>query len=98
VITGPALLDYAEMTAKIGAAIGRRIQFQAISDERAQQNLLAHRLPVAMAMALVSLWREVREGLVATVTQDVQRMTGHNPIAFDEWARQNAAVFVAEPD
>src|ERR1700689_545506 len=38
-ITGPEALSYADMTAKIGAVIGRALRFQAISDEeaRAQQ-------------------------------------------------------------
>ena len=35
-ITGPEALSFAEVTAKIGAAIGRTLNFQAITDEEAK--------------------------------------------------------------
>jgi len=40
-ITGPQALSYAEMTASIGAAIGKPLTFQAISDEEARRQQIA---------------------------------------------------------
>jgi uncharacterized protein YbjT (DUF2867 family) len=93
VITGPEALSYAEMTGKIAAELGRPLTFQAISDAEARQNLLAHGLSAELADALVMLWREVREGKVAIVTREVERVTGRPAIAFDTWVRENAAAF-----
>jgi uncharacterized protein YbjT (DUF2867 family) len=92
-VTGPEALTYAEMVAKIGAAIGRPLRFEAIGDEVALQNLLRAGLTGEVAEALVTLWREVREGRVDLVTDDVERVTGRKPITFDAWTRDNAQAF-----
>jgi uncharacterized protein YbjT (DUF2867 family) len=93
IITGPAALSYAEMTAAIGAALGKSLAFEAISDEQARANLLKNGLPQALADALVVLWREVREGRVATVTREVERVTGQKPRSFADWAGEHVMAF-----
>jgi uncharacterized protein YbjT (DUF2867 family) len=40
-LTGPVALSFAEATAAIGAAIGKRLTFQTISDEQAHQRYSA---------------------------------------------------------
>jgi uncharacterized protein YbjT (DUF2867 family) len=92
-ITGPEALTYAQMVAKIGAAVGRPLRFEAIGDEEALQNLLRAGLPGDLAEALVTLWREVRERRVEVVTDDVERVTGRKPVTFDAWTRDNAQAF-----
>jgi uncharacterized protein YbjT (DUF2867 family) len=93
-ITGPEALSYGEMTAKIGDAIGKPLEFQPLSDEHARQRVLADGMPPALADALVGLWRSVREGRVAMVTDTVERVVGRKPIAFDQWALHNRAAFL----
>jgi (4-alkanoyl-5-oxo-2,5-dihydrofuran-3-yl)methyl phosphate reductase len=92
-ITGPQALSYAEMTAKIGAAIGRELRFQAISDEEARAQQIAWNAPPALVVARLSIFRAIREGRLAAVTDTVERVTGRQPIPFDQWARENAAAF-----
>jgi uncharacterized protein YbjT (DUF2867 family) len=92
-VTGPEALTYGEMTAKIGAAIGRPLVFQSISDEEARANLTGGGMSPQVVEALVALWREVREGCVSVVTGEVERVTGGRPVAFDRWAQQNALAF-----
>ncbi|HJZ73548.1 MAG TPA: hypothetical protein VKE51_17520, partial [Vicinamibacterales bacterium] len=92
-ITGPESLSFAEVTAKIGAGIGRRLTFQPISDEEARQRYAATGAPAAETEAHVSLWRAIREGRLATVTGGVERMLGRKPIALDQWVIENAAAF-----
>lgn len=92
-VTGPEPLTYAEMTAAIGAAIGRSLGFVAISDEEARTFLSRIQMPPALADALVTLWSEVRQGLVSVVTGEVERVTGRRPIPFARWAQENAAAF-----
>jgi hypothetical protein len=81
------------MTALIGTAIGRRLAFVAVSDEEAGASLARNGMPAEMVDALVTLWREVRQGQVAVVTDDVERVTGRRPTTFRRWAEDNAAVF-----
>jgi|ERR1700722_1297152 uncharacterized protein YbjT (DUF2867 family) len=93
-ITGPKALSYADMTAKIGAAIGRALRFQPISDEEERRKLVdSGDLPVIVT-AHLSIYRAIREGRLAAVTDTVERVLGRKPITFDQWARENAAAFL----
>jgi uncharacterized protein YbjT (DUF2867 family) len=92
-ITGPEALSFPEVTAKLGAAIGRRLTFQAISDEEARQRYAARGASPLETEAHVSLWRAIREGRLAKITNNVERILGRKPITMDQWAMENAAVF-----
>jgi uncharacterized protein YbjT (DUF2867 family) len=54
-ITGPEVMSYAEMTAGIGAVIGKVLRFDCISDGEAQKRLVPRDIQVTEAEALVSL-------------------------------------------
>jgi uncharacterized protein YbjT (DUF2867 family) len=92
-ITGPEALSYAEVTEKLGAAIGRRLTFQPISDEEARQRYAASGASLLETEAHVSLWRAIREGRLANITGNIERILGRKPIAMDQWAMENAAAF-----
>ena len=88
VITGPQALTYGEMASRIGAAIGKTIRFEEISDEEARPDF-----DPGYADALVDIWRAIREGRLATVTDGVQEVLGRAPVTFDQWAQENAGAF-----
>lgn len=93
-ITGPEALSFAEIVAKIGAAIGRPIRFEAISDREAGRRYAATAgAPPAETEAHVALWRAIREGRLARVTKTVEKVLGRRPISMDQWAWENAAAF-----
>jgi uncharacterized protein YbjT (DUF2867 family) len=92
-ITGPEALSFAEVTARIGAAIGRPLRFREISDEEARQEYSRISGSVEETEAHVSLWRAIREGRLATITDNVEAVLGRKPIAFDQWLVENAAAF-----
>lgn len=92
-ITGPEALSFAEVTAKLGIAIGRRLRFQPISDEEARQRYAATGASSLEIEAHVSLWRAIREGRLANITDNVERILGRKPIAMDQWAMENATAF-----
>jgi uncharacterized protein YbjT (DUF2867 family) len=92
-ITGPEALSYAEMTAKIAAVIGRPLTYVPISEDAALQPQVAAGEPPAMVEAHRSIYRAIREGRLATVTSNVERVTGRKPRSFDRWVDENAAVF-----
>jgi uncharacterized protein YbjT (DUF2867 family) len=95
-ITGPEALSYAEMTAKIGAAIGKPLSFQAISDEEERRQMIESGDPPEIVAAHASIYRAIREGRLAAVTGNVERVTGRRPIAFDRWAQEHASAFHEE--
>lgn len=92
-LTGPEALSYAQMTERLGAAVGKSLTLQAISDEEAHDGAVARGEPAPMVAALVSIWRAIREGRSAGVTSDVERTLGRGPLRFEQWAQENAADF-----
>ena len=93
VITGPEALSYGEMAAAIGSVIGKRVRFEEISDEQAYAGVVRWAGKGPYADALVDIWRAVREGRLATVSDGVQRVLGRRPISFGRWAEENASAF-----
>src|SRR5260370_16615977 len=73
-ITGPEALSFAEATAKIGSAIGRRLTFQPISDEEARQRYSATGATAPDVDAHVSLWRPIREGRPRPIPTNSKRV------------------------
>lgn len=92
-ITGPEALSYAEMTAKIGAAIRKPLRYETISEEEARKQQVGWGAPGPLVEARLSIFRAIREGRLAAVTDTVERVLGRKPITFDQWARENAAAF-----
>jgi uncharacterized protein YbjT (DUF2867 family) len=92
-LTGPESLSFAEVTAKIASAIGKPLRFEAISDEEAGRRFAATGASPEETAAHVELWRAIREGRVAAVTDGVRRVLGREPITLDQWLTENAAAF-----
>lgn len=92
-ITGPEALSFAEVTAKIGAAIGKPLAFHPISDEEAGERYSRVSGSREETEAHVALWRAIREGRLRTVNNHVERILGRKPISLDQWLVENAAAF-----
>ena len=92
-ITGPEALSYAEMTAKIGAAIGMPLGFQPISDEQERRHMTESGYPREIVAAHLSIYRAIREGRLAIVTENVNRVVRQKPLSFERWVEQNVAAF-----
>jgi uncharacterized protein YbjT (DUF2867 family) len=92
-LTGPEALSYGEMTARIAAAIGRPLRYEAISEEEARAQQAAWSTPAPLAEARLSIFRAIRAGRLAEVTDTVQRVLGRAPLGFDRWVDENVAAF-----
>ena len=73
------------MAAKIGAAIGKRVGFEPISEQQVRQRMIESGDSEEMIVAHLSIYRAIREGRLACVTDNVERVLGRKPIAFDRW-------------
>jgi uncharacterized protein YbjT (DUF2867 family) len=92
-ITGPQALTFAEATEAIGFALGRPLVYRLISDNEARRRYAATGALPEDVDAHVALWRAIREGRLAGVTDQVERILGRKPIAFEQWVRENIAAF-----
>lgn len=92
-LTGPEALSYAEMTQKIAAAIGRPLHHAAMSDDDARRQQAAWGAEPAMIDARISIFRAIRDGQLAEVTDGVARVLGRPPRTFDAWLAAHTAAF-----
>jgi (4-alkanoyl-5-oxo-2,5-dihydrofuran-3-yl)methyl phosphate reductase len=92
-LTGPEALTFGEVTARIGQAIGRKLEFQTISDEDARRRYASVSGSQAETDAHVELWRAIREGRLGALTHTVKQILGRKPIALEQWISENVAAF-----
>ena len=78
-ITGPAALNYSEVATLLGQALGKTVEYQAISEEEMVQNAIQNGLPASAAQYLAVLYNAVRNGWLGAVTDVVQQVTGQAP-------------------
>ena len=93
-ITGPDALTFREVAERIGSAIGKPVAFQSITDEEARRRYSAVSGSVEETEAHVALWRAIREGRLAAVTNHVQQVLGRAPIGLNQWISENIAAFL----
>ncbi|HEX8170292.1 MAG TPA: SDR family oxidoreductase [Thermoanaerobaculia bacterium] len=92
-LSGPEALTYGDIAAKIAAAVGREVRYVAISDDDLRAAAVGAGTPEPYADALIDLNRYYRTGAAAEVTGEVRRITGRDPIAFEQYARDYAEAF-----
>jgi uncharacterized protein YbjT (DUF2867 family) len=92
-ITGPESLSYPEMTAKLAAACDKPFKFVPISEDEARRQQVSWGASPEMVEARLSIFRAIRRGLLARVTNTVEQILGRSALTFDRWARENVAAF-----
>jgi uncharacterized protein YbjT (DUF2867 family) len=96
-ITGPDALTFREVTEKIQSAIGKSVTFLPISDDEAHRRYSVVSGSVEETEAHVALWRAIREGRLAAVTDQVEQILGRAPIGLDQWITENITAFLDSP-
>lgn len=92
-LSGPESLTNEEIAQKLSKAIGKPVRFVDLPNPEYRKALVGAGLPEAYADLLVDLSRYYATGAGATVKPDVERVTGRNPISFDQFARDHASVW-----
>ena len=92
-LTGPEALTYYEVAEKISKAAGREVKYVDLPPEQLKAGMLGAGVPEFYADWLLDLNRYFKEGGLSRVTDDVKRISGRDPITFDQYATENAAAF-----
>ncbi|MCJ8237430.1 SDR family oxidoreductase [Peteryoungia algae] len=94
-LTGPEALGYADAATILSGAIGRPVTYSAISDDAFIGILTGAGVPADYAGFLASIFHPVREGWTASVTQDVETLTGKAARSLATYASDYAAALKA---
>jgi hypothetical protein len=77
----------------IAEAIGKPLEYRAISDEEARARYSKVSGSAEETEAHVALWRAIREGKLSSTIDGVERILGRKPIAMRQWISENARLF-----
>ena len=95
-LTGTEALDYGQVAAIISYVSGRKVVYQAITEEAMRQMVLGNGMPESAAQYIAMIFSAVRDGRMAVVTSDILELTGESPMTFDEFAARNAKYWKLE--
>jgi uncharacterized protein YbjT (DUF2867 family) len=87
-LTGPSSVTFAEALEKISAATGRPIELVKLSPAEYRENLLSHGLPEEVVADLDGMHESMRNGLLATPTDDIARLLGRPATSFDAYVAE----------
>jgi uncharacterized protein YbjT (DUF2867 family) len=94
-LTGPKALDHEEVARILSKASSRSIAYQEIPADALRQGLLAAGVPADYTEFLLVILDYLRQGYAERTTDAVKQLIGREPIAFEQYARDNAAAWKA---
>lgn len=95
-LTGPQALDHNRVAEMISERIGRNITYSPLTEEAMLQGARDSGMPEGAVQYMAVLYSVVRDGWMATITDDVEMVTGQKPTSFQEFVYQNAAAWKDE--
>jgi uncharacterized protein YbjT (DUF2867 family) len=88
--TGGKSLDHYEVAKIISEATGKKITYNPITEEEYSENLKSTGMPDASVEMFLNLYRLLRDGGTAPVSNDVADCLGRPQIAFEQYAKDFA--------
>lgn len=95
VLTGPEAVTFAEVAAKLSAALGRPVRFEPSSPDETRAELTRHGAPSWLVDDLLTLYAGLEQGWSAQVSPDVQRVLNRPGHTVEEFARDHTSAFGA---
>jgi uncharacterized protein YbjT (DUF2867 family) len=94
-LTGPEAVTNSHIAEIFSVALGREIKYVDLSSDQMKQALVAAGTPEWAANGIVNLNELYRNGGASEVTNDVERILGRKPIAFERYSQDYAGSFNA---
>jgi uncharacterized protein YbjT (DUF2867 family) len=94
-LTGPEALPLDAAAQALSAAVGREIRYRPVDDDEMRQRLSYYGWPPERTEVAIGLFRSMRNGERAAVTDTVEALLGRPPRDFASFAREHAAAFSA---
>jgi uncharacterized protein YbjT (DUF2867 family) len=93
VLTGPASIGFADAAASLSEAIGRTVEYVPVPHEAAIAAMTAMGVPEWIAEGYAELSAGFEQGFADLTTENVERLSGHAPRSFEQFARDHAHLF-----
>jgi len=93
-LTGKEAITHADVAAKLSFATGLSISYVDITPEDFKKSLLSAGLPEDYADFMVYIADSLKQGNSSPVVDSVQKITGKDPISFDEYAVENKKAWL----
>jgi uncharacterized protein YbjT (DUF2867 family) len=88
-LTGSDALDHTQAAKIISENTGKDVKFHSLREEEMIQGARDNGMPEGAVQYMAILYSAVREGLMGTITDDVNKATGKDPISFTEFVRES---------
>jgi uncharacterized protein YbjT (DUF2867 family) len=93
VLTGPASIGFADVTAVLSRVTGRAIEYVAVPHEAATEAMVAMGMPAWIAAGYAELSAGFERGFADLTTDNVEKLSGHQPRSFEQFAHDHARLF-----
>jgi uncharacterized protein YbjT (DUF2867 family) len=93
-LTGKQALSYREAANIFSEVLGKQITYHSISDEEYVEQLISAGMPKINARFFTAALSEVRQGLVADVYYDVEKITGKSSRTLSDYIKHNKEKFI----
>ncbi|MBC6610559.1 NmrA family NAD(P)-binding protein [Hymenobacter sp. BT507] len=93
-LTGPAALTGQQVAEALSQATGQEVRYVPVSEDDARAAM--QELPAERVDELLALYADYRAGHAATVSNEVQALTGHAPHTIQQFANDYKAQFQPE--
>ncbi|MDQ1630372.1 MAG: hypothetical protein QOC80_344 [Frankiaceae bacterium] len=92
-VTGPAALTYTEVAEQISAVAGKAVTYTETDPAEVRERLLGYNWAEWTADGMLEVYAAYRDGVGSTVTDEVEKATGHPARSFADFLRDHAAAF-----
>ncbi len=92
-LTGAAALSNGEATARIGAVLGRQLDYVSVPDEAAIASMRAAGMDDWLIDIQMSLNRIIAAGYAAGISPDVHTLLGRAPLAFERFVQDHQTAW-----
>ena len=92
-LTGPEALDHDQAASILSEVTGRRIVYQEIEPKVLRDGFVAAGVPADYADFLIAILGYLKQGYAAPTTDAVKKLLGREPIAFQQYARDERAAW-----
>jgi uncharacterized protein YbjT (DUF2867 family) len=93
VMTGPESIGFADVAEKIGAVVGKPVQYMAVPHEMAIQTMSGMGMPDFIVQGFAELATGFESGFADLTNDSVQQLAGHAPRSFDQFASDFKGAF-----